>query len=193
MCEYTGSCVYRRSFLLSYMVLARNRTLCQVFDCPLGIGPSPPVIVAKITRLGNRPSLSRATAPATRSRPLRMVHPMLSHRRVLLRTFAYERVLWSVRCRRWQPMTHSRTWLFALRSLMKWFGLRAGGTHPTRTAPSNSRVSITSAFSMRTFFAKRGGRHAMQLLAESFEAYNSTRTSQIRRSISSEGGQRFSG
>ena len=67
-----------------------NEHLCQAFGCPPGLRPSPPVIVANITRLGNRPLLWRATAPA-KSRRLRMALSMLSYR-VFLSAFAYETV-----------------------------------------------------------------------------------------------------
>ena len=49
-----------------------------------------------------------------------------------------------MRCRRWKPMTRRRTWC-ADRSLAKCCALRVHVTHPY------SRVSITSAISMRTF------------------------------------------
>ena len=69
-----------------------TRHLCQVYGRPPGLRPSPPVIVANMTPLGNRPLLCRATAPAKRSHHLRMVVSMLSHC-VLLSAFAYERVV----------------------------------------------------------------------------------------------------
>ena len=47
-----------------------RRHLCQLFGCPPGLRPSPPVIFPSITRLGNRPSFCRATPPATISRRL---------------------------------------------------------------------------------------------------------------------------
>ena len=82
--------------------------LCQVL-CPPGLGFSPPAIVSNTTRLSNRSLLCRATAPAKKSRRLRMVVSML-RQRVILRAFAHERVVWSVRSRRWKPMTPKRTW-----------------------------------------------------------------------------------
>ena len=69
-----------------------SRHLYQLFGCPPGPRPSPTVIFLSITRLGNRPTFCRATPPATKSRRLRMVVSMLSHR-VFLRAFAYERVV----------------------------------------------------------------------------------------------------
>ena len=91
---------------------------------------------------GQSSIVCRATAPAKKSRRLRMVVSMLSHR--LLEAFTYERVVQSVRCRRWKPMTRRRTWC-ADRSLAKCCALRVHVTHPY------SRVSITSAFRIRTF------------------------------------------
>ena len=45
----------------------------QVFSCKPGLRPSPPVIAANISRLGNRPLCYRATAPAKKSlRSLRL-------------------------------------------------------------------------------------------------------------------------
>ena len=57
-----------------------TRLLRQVFDCPPGLGPSPPVIVANITRLGIRPLFWYAMASAMESRRLRVIVSMLSHR-----------------------------------------------------------------------------------------------------------------
>ena len=54
--------------------------LCQVSNCPPGLGFSPPAIVSNITRLGNRSMLYRATPTAKKSRRLRMVVSMLSQR-----------------------------------------------------------------------------------------------------------------
>lgn len=42
------------------------RPQCQVFGCPPGLRPSLPAIVVKITRLGNRLLLCRATAAANK-------------------------------------------------------------------------------------------------------------------------------
>ena len=64
-----------------------SRHLCQLFGCPPGLRPSPPAMFPSITRLGNRPSWCRATAPAKKSRRLRMVVSMFSHR-VFLSAFA---------------------------------------------------------------------------------------------------------
>ena len=69
--------------------------LRQVLSCEPGLGFSPPAIVPNITRLSNRSLLYRAKAPAEKSRRLRMVVSMFSQR-VILRAFAYERVVWSV-------------------------------------------------------------------------------------------------
>ena len=73
--------------------------LRQVFDCPPSLGPTPPVIVSNITRLGNLLSVRRATVPAKKSRHSQMVVSTPSHR-VLLSAFEYERVVKSVRSRR---------------------------------------------------------------------------------------------
>ena len=77
--------------------------LWQVLNCPPGFGFSPPGIVPNITRMNNRSLLCRATAPARKSRPLRMVVSMLSQR-AMVRAFANERVVRSVRSRRWKPI-----------------------------------------------------------------------------------------
>ena len=141
-----------------------NRPLRQVLDCPPGLGPTPLVIVPNITRGGSRPSFCRVMAPAKKSRRLRMVVSMLSHR-VLLRTFAYERVVWSVRCRRCKLVTRRRTWC-TVWSFAMCFALRVHVTHPY-----HSSVSITSAFIQHSDFqTNRGGRHMIQLRAEPFEA-----------------------
>ena len=83
--------------------------LCRVLNYPPGLGFFPPAIVPNITQLGNRSLLRRATPPAKKNRLLRMVVSMFSQR-VILRAFAYERVAWSVRSRRWRPMARNRTW-----------------------------------------------------------------------------------
>ena len=67
--------------------------ICQVLNCPPGLGFSPSAIVPNITRLCNDSLLCRATAPAKRSRRLRMVVSMFSQR-VILRALAYERMVW---------------------------------------------------------------------------------------------------
>ena len=54
--------------------------LRRVFACPPSLGPTPPVIVSNITRLGNHLSVWRATVPAKKSRHSRMVVLKPSHR-----------------------------------------------------------------------------------------------------------------
>ena len=76
---------------------------------PPGLGFSPPAIVPNISRVVNRSLLCLATAAATKSRRLRMFVSTLSQR-VILRALAHERVVWSVRSRRSNPMTRKRTW-----------------------------------------------------------------------------------
>lgn len=120
------------------------RHLCLVFDCPLGLQLSPPVIVANFPRLGNRPSLFRDTAQAKDIRCVRVVVSMLP-RRVFLVAFAYERMMMrSVRCWRCKPLTRRRTWWCTGRSLMMCCLLRANVAHSSR------RDAITSASSMPT-------------------------------------------
>ena len=104
-----------------------SRHICQLFDCPPGLRSSPPTFPS-ITRLGDRPCFCRATAPAKKSRRLRMVVSMLSHC-VLLRAFAHERVS-SVRCRRRKLMARRRTRWGADRSLAKFITLRVHVAHP---------------------------------------------------------------
>ena len=43
-----------------------SRHLCQLFNCPPGLRPSPPVAFPSITRPGNRPSFCRVTRPPRR-------------------------------------------------------------------------------------------------------------------------------
>ena len=78
----------------------------------------------------------------------------------------------SVRCRRWKLTIRRRTWWCAYRSLPRWFALRVHATHPY------SRVSITPAFSMRTFrvISYNSGPNRV----------NHAHVRRIRRSISSE-------
>ena len=65
---------------------------------------------------------------------------------LFLRAFAYERAVRWVHCRRWKPMALRRTWCLHRSELGEVF--RAEGPRHT---PVRQCVSITSAFSMRTF------------------------------------------
>ena len=55
-----------------------SRPLCQLFGYRPGLRPSPRVIFPSMTRLGNRPSFCRASAPAKKSRRLRMIIALAS-------------------------------------------------------------------------------------------------------------------
>ena len=129
--------------------MARNalrsstKHLCRVFGCPPGLRPSPPVIIANITRLGNHPLLCRTTAPAKKSRRLRLVVSMLSHR-VFLSAFAYERVfaVGTLSVLKANNPTGGLWWC-TVQSLAKCSTPRVHVTHP------HNRVSATAAFNMR--------------------------------------------
>ena len=69
-----------------------SRHLCQLFGCPRGLRPAPPVIFPSIIRLRNRPSFCRATTPEKKSRRLRNFVLTLSHR-VFLTAFVNERAV----------------------------------------------------------------------------------------------------
>lgn len=107
--------------------------VCQVFDISRGPGFSPQAIAANTTR----PFSYRSTAPANKDHRVLTGCSTLSHGG-FAEAFVYDRVVWSVRCRRWKPITRSRT--------------TVGGTkfaHRVHVKTPYSRVSITSAFSMR--------------------------------------------
>ena len=88
----------------------------------------------------------RFAAPRRRkkTRRLRMVISMLSHR-VVLMAFANEGVVWPVCCRLWKLITCRRTWCCADWNVDKCFSLSVHVTHPY------SRVSSTPTFLKRTF------------------------------------------
>ena len=58
----------------------------------------------------------------------------------LIESFAHERVVWSVGCRRWKPMTPwLRAWWWAVRSMVKCFSLRVHATDPYRMVSKSPR------------------------------------------------------
>ena len=130
---------------------------------PPGLGSSPPVIIANITRLGERPAFCRATAPAKKSRRLRMVVSMLSHH-VFLRAFAYEGVVWSVRCRRWKP--HDSQEELMVRRSDPGEEKRAEGPRHTPVQQGLNHLGLQHT----DFQTTRGGRQITQLRAEPSEA-----------------------
>ena len=96
----TGECsidhkVARNSLRSSTM------NLCQVLNCPPGLGFSPQAIVPNISRLGNHSLLCHATTLANITHRLRVVVSMLSQH-VIVRAFAY--VAWLA------PLTEKSTW-----------------------------------------------------------------------------------
>ena len=64
-----------------------------------------------------------APRPRRRAAVLRRIVSVLSYH-VFSRAFAYESVVWSVRCRRWKPMTRRSAYWCAVRSLAKWYPCR---------------------------------------------------------------------
>ena len=115
----------------------------SLFSGQPGAGFSPPPIVQNITRWVGRSLCVQCPSPAKGRRRLRMLVLNLSYCD-FLRAWAYD-MKWPVRCRRWKPMIRWRNLWCAVRSPAKCYLPMVHVTHPY------SRVSITSAFSIRTF------------------------------------------
>ena len=144
---------------------------------PPGLGFSVPAIVPNISRLGNRFLICRVPCPQWKKAAVygwSFRFSMLSLC-VILSALAYERVVWSLRHRRWKPMTRNWTW-WAVRSLAECSALRVDVTRTARSQSPQSSACVLSDYagllSHQTTPGPTGLRHA--------------RMRRIRRSISSE-------